>query len=382
MVVGLAAIHLILDLALSSSPSNAIPAGIPVALLVVPVFYAALHFGFAGSVSTSLWATVLWLPDLLLPHDRGHAGNDLIELGVVIAVAVFVGRHIELERLARLRAEHAEAEHRAAEERVRGYAGLLVGAQEEERRRLAQELHDEPLQILVYLTRQLERLEAAPGLAPEVAKELARAREQAAHTLVDLRSVVKGLRPAGIDGLGLVAALRGFLTDVTDTTGTPCDLVVTGSECRLDPAVELGMFRIAQESVNNAVRHAAADQLRARLDFGGDQVTLLVSDDGCGFDPEALQTELEASHLGIRGMQERAGLLGGHLDVRSTRGLGTTVQARVPRARGPEAEARDQLTLAQNSSSSRENSWRRSSIGMWPQRGSSTSSARGRPVAS
>ncbi len=116
MVAVLATVHLALDII---SPAQTIPAGVPVALLLVPVSYAALRYGLAGSVATAVWATVLWLPDLSLPQDKGHLGNDLIELALVIAVAVFVGHHIDAERAERTRAERASSDQQATEIRYR-----------------------------------------------------------------------------------------------------------------------------------------------------------------------------------------------------------------------------------------------------------------------
>ena len=333
MVVGLAGLHLALDIALSPSMPHAVPAGMPVVLLIVPISYAALNFGLAGSLSTGLWATVLWLPDLLLPGGDGHVGNDAIELAIVVAVAVFLGRHIEAEHAARSRAEVAEGEYRAAEIRVRRYAGLLLGAQEEERRRLAQELHDEPLQVLVYLARELERLEEASDMTQDMATSLEHVRQKTIDTMVDLRAVVQGLRPPAIERHGLVAALRGFSAEVMDESNLPCELRITGAERRLTSDVELGLFRIAQESSHNAIRHAKARQLVMTLDFRPNLVRLKVHDDGQGFDFESLDMHVAESsevHFGIVGMCERARLIGGSLEIRSVIGSGTTVLATVP----------------------------------------------------
>jgi signal transduction histidine kinase len=113
-VVLLAALHLLVDLH-TSVEAGAFPGGVPVALLIVPVGYAALRFGLGASAATGLWATVLWLPDLLLPLKEGHAPSDVIELALVVAVAVVFGEHIEVERLAHARVEAATAERLTAE---------------------------------------------------------------------------------------------------------------------------------------------------------------------------------------------------------------------------------------------------------------------------
>ncbi|HCU94246.1 MAG TPA: hypothetical protein DHU96_16590 [Actinobacteria bacterium] len=431
MVVGLAAAHLLIDLVSAAEPST-VPAGVPVALLLAPVSYAALRYGLSGSVATAVWATLLWLPDLLLPRDRGHVGNDLIELALVIAVAVFVGYHIDAERLERARAEGARSEQRATEaryrqlfdtnaapilvasrlgtildanpaaralvpedvvgrsvhdilgsgtdaigdgtgsiiaistpqaglhyyrvnvarvpakpeeepltqlvlqdvteeraegERVHRFAELLLKVQEEERRRIAQELHDEPLQLLVHLARSLERLEATPQTPATLAENLKESRRETLDIATRLRAVVAGLRPPALEQLGLAPALRGFLADVGDTTTIPANLQVTGTEMRLPPEVELAAFRISQEAVNNVIRHADARRLLLTLDFDDGGLCLRVVDDGRGFDPAALDTQLPAGHLGLLGMRERAALAGGRLTIRSAPGQGTTVTA-------------------------------------------------------
>ncbi len=114
MVLLLAGLHFTVDIA-APAGTSAFPEGVPVALLIVPVGYAALRYGLAGSAATAIWATLLWLPDLALPHDHGHVGADLINLAIVDLTALFVGHHIEAERLARGRVEQANAERLNAE---------------------------------------------------------------------------------------------------------------------------------------------------------------------------------------------------------------------------------------------------------------------------
>lgn len=426
LVLALAAAHLAVDM---TSPAQTIPAGVPVALLLAPVSYAALRFGLAGSVATALWATLLWLPDLLLPNDQGHVGNDLVELALVIAVAVFVGYHIDAERLERIHAERARGEQQATEtryrqlfstnaapivvasqqgtildanpaaraltdgdvigsdlraalgvtgadaagtvialltprsglrhyrvnvahvsgerdsepltqlvlldvteeraegERVHRFAELLLQVQEDERRRIARELHDEPLQLLVHLARTLEDMQAAALMPPDLAAGLEAARMQTVDVASRIRGVVAGLRPPALEQLGLAPALRGFLAEVSEATGLSAELRILGSERRMQAEIELAAFRIAQEAVNNVVHHAAASKLVLTADFDGTGITLCVADDGRGFD--TVLTEISAGRFGLLGMRERAALTGGNLTVRSAPGEGTVVAARL-----------------------------------------------------
>lgn len=311
MVAGIAALHLAIDM--TSAEPGAVPAGIPVALLLAPVSYAALRYGLSGSVATAVWATLLWLPDLLLPRDRGHVGNDVIELALVIAVAVFVGYHIDAERRARAQVHRLTA--------------FLLQVQEEERRRIAHELHDEPIQLLAHLARSLDRLETAPSVPATVTDGLGEARSQALDVAGRLRAVVAGLRPPALEQLGLVVALRGFLADVGETSAVCTEMEVTGEEKRLPPDVELGAFRIAQEAVNNVIRHAGARKLVLTLAFGAAGLRLRVADDGCGFDPVAVNRLSPSYGLGMLGMRERAEIAGGRLKIRSAPGQGTVVEA-------------------------------------------------------
>jgi signal transduction histidine kinase len=312
VVLALAMAHLALDIALPAEPSS-IPAGVPVALLLAPVSYAALHHGLSGSVATALSATLLWLPDLLLPHDRGHPGNDLIELALVIAVAVFAGYHID--------------EERAEGDRAHRFAELLLKVQEEERRRIAHELHDEPLQLLVHLGRTIEWLGEDPAALPG---GLTGAREQILDIAARIRSIVAGLRPPALEQLGLVAAVRGFLADVAEATDLNTDLTVHGEQVRLAPDAELGAYRIAQEAANNAVRHANARNLAVTVAFTERELRVRVADDGRGFDPGAADAQLATGHLGMPGMRERAALVGGRLTVQSRPGRGTVIEAVIP----------------------------------------------------
>jgi signal transduction histidine kinase len=292
--------------------------GIPdfatVALFLVPIVYAALNFGLTGSLATAAWVTLISLPDFFIINVGEHHASDALQIAIVDAVAVFVGYRIERERLARFRAEAASEAHRAAEARIRLYAARILHAQEDERRRLAQELHDQPLQDLIHLVRRLD------------AGALEGAREVATQVVEELRQISRGLRPPTLDDLGLTAALRKLVADFGARTGISAGYRVEGKSRRLPPDLELGLFRIAQEALNNVSRHAAADRVTVRARFSGEEVRITVTDDGAGFTPG----QAAESSLGIAGMSERAALLGGRLEVVSAAGKGTTIRALIP----------------------------------------------------
>ena len=306
-VVALAGLHFYLDASDKLEPS-ALPTGIPVILLLIPVLYAALRYGLAGGAATALLATLLWLPDIALPDARGHPAGDGIELLIVVAVGVFAGVHIDRRH--------------DAERRARTYAAMLVDAHEEERLRIARDIHDDPLQRLVDVARRAGTEQPA-------------SKDDLLDVITRLRDIARGLRPPGLDELGLVAAVRGLLADVEDSEHVAAELDVQGDATRLPPAVELTAFRIVQEAARNAVHHAAPRHVAVTLRYTAAALHLAVRDDGSGFDTTTSTAFAEASspngpHLGLLGMRERAAVLGGSLTVASRPGRGTTVAATLP----------------------------------------------------
>jgi len=216
---------------------------------------------------------------------------------------------------------------------MEAYAGQVVLGQEEERRHIAQELHDGPLQALIHLCRQIDALEGGP--VPSGAggshdpDRLASMRSSVEDTVAELRSIARGLRPSVLDDLGLVASINQVVTEATERQGFESSFTIDGTVSRLPQDVELAVFRIAQEAVTNAERHAAARRVDVALEFGDGWLELSVGDDGVGFDP---QSEFwgDTQSLGLPGMSERARLVGGRLRMASKVGRGTTVTVRVP----------------------------------------------------
>ena len=217
-------------------------------------------------------------------------------------------------------------------ESMRSYARAITRAQEDERLRIARELHDETIQMLVALARQLEALDTAPEILPAAAKQRVRAqRELVRSTLRGLRHFVRDLRPPVLDQLGLVAALRELTADIRDTYNIHATLEVEGDVKRLRPEQELVLFRIAQEALNNIRQHAGASRTTTHLTFDPASVQMAIEDNGGGFDaPERVSDLVPSGRLGLIGMDERARALGGTLSIRSMPGRGTTVIVDIP----------------------------------------------------
>jgi len=217
-------------------------------------------------------------------------------------------------------------------ESMRSYAHSITHAQEDERQRIARELHDETIQMLVALSRQLEALETLPDRLPAAAKKRVQAqRELVGRTMRGLRRFVRDLRPPVLDQLGLVAALREMTAEIRETHNIHATVDVVGEVIRLRPEQELVLFRIAQEALNNIRQHAGASRAIVILAFDPDNVQMVIEDNGGGFDaPDRASDLVSSGRLGLIGMDERASALGGTLSIRSNPGRGTVVIVNIP----------------------------------------------------
>jgi two-component system, NarL family, sensor histidine kinase UhpB len=239
--------------------------------------------------------------ELLKPRQRLEAAGpgEVREL-----VAVFN------DMLDRLERERRESGRRA------------LAAQEAERKRIAQELHDEVGQALTALLLLLKRLaDRAPA---ELRAQVLEAQEAARESLEDVRDVARQLRPEALDDLGLVSALAALTSRFTEQTGIPVVRSVNAGVPPLDADEEVVIYRIAQESLTNIARHAEASRAELRLERTGRGVALQVSDDGKGM------TRWEGSGHGIRGMRERALSIGGSLSISGRAGGGLQVTLELP----------------------------------------------------
>jgi signal transduction histidine kinase len=409
----------------------------PVVLFIAPVLYAVGAFDATGRVGAATALLFLAAFDMALLRHGLHRWSDALEVGIVAAMAVYVGRNVACELAVRLRATVAEEARRLSEMAYRalfaesqtpillvGEDGLIrdankaarallatpsaelsgrplaalfgpdavrnlllgpcpdavavrdaaggevvlrptctwVGAgaerglaqlvlrdlpeerrqqrdrasyithvlqgQEEQRRQLAQELHDQPVQALISVCHRLDLVPQRASLPKDTVASLEQTRALVERTVQELRELARGLRPPTLDDLGLATSLRHLLDELEERTGVRAELTVGGRERRLGPEVEGALFRIAQEAVRNAERHAAAGRVWVGLSFDRG-VQLTVCDNGRGFRPMTRGTGAGAG-LGLRGIRERAALLQAQLAITSSPGRGTTVRVKVP----------------------------------------------------
>ncbi|HEX9679889.1 MAG TPA: ATP-binding protein [Anaerolineales bacterium] len=226
---------------------------------------------------------------------------------------------------------------RAAQQGLRGYIGAITNAQEEERRRLARELHDDTLQSLIALHQRLQIVRGSlsdPGAVSSVDETEALLHQ----TIENLRRATRALRPLYLEELGLVTALQALADEVAAQGGPSVEFHSDGAVRRPTPYVELALYRVAQEALSNVVRHAQARHAFVRLSFEDRAVELSILDDGVGFElPETPADFARGGHYGLLGLQERAELLGAELHIHSLPGEGTRLTFRVPSGEKPSA---------------------------------------------
>ena len=212
------------------------------------------------------------------------------------------------------------------------YIAAITQGQEEERKRLARELHDDTVQALIALSQRVEMaqklLATDTGLAAE---RLSRVQTMLIETIEGVRRFSRDLRPIYLEDLGFVPALEMLTREADRREPLTVRLSVAGRVHRLPPELELAAYRIVQEALNNAIQHAQAELVEIEARFEDDQLLLLVRDDGQGFEPPDLPDALARhGHFGLMGLQERTLLYGGHLSIASAPGEGTEVAVRLP----------------------------------------------------
>ncbi|HIE13415.1 MAG TPA: histidine kinase [Desulfotomaculum sp.] len=206
----------------------------------------------------------------------------------------------------------------------------ILEAQEEERRRVAREIHDGPAQSMANVVMRaefcLQLLEQEPA---KLRGELATLVDLVRGSLKESRKIIFDLRPLDLDDLGLAAALKRLVADYRERYGLPVEYELAGMTKRLPQAVEVALFRIVQEGLSNIYKHAGASRAFVKLEILQDRVSVLVQDNGCGFDVDGVFREAMRKGYGLIGIRERVQLVGGELRIQSSPGKGTSLNVSI-----------------------------------------------------
>ncbi len=288
----------------------------------------------------SLTSAYFGLRNIAYPLQRLNQIANRIGWGDFDAAATPAGGVQEIEDL-RLAMAHMARQIHQYQQELQSYIGAMTMAQEEERRRLARELHDGTVQALIALNQQFELIERRLSTDPEEARlRLQELRPLIAETIADLRRQIHDLRPLYLEDLGFVPALEMLVHQLCERHQLVGELEVQGQVRRLDPALEIGAYRIVQEALHNVAAHARATWVHVELAFDPRGITLRIEDNGQGFQvPESPSRLAQQGHFGLLGIQERAQLHGGWLRIHSTPGQGTTLVVRLEDPQGPAARS-------------------------------------------
>jgi PAS domain S-box-containing protein len=266
-----------------------------------------------------------------LRHKKGHY-IQVLSRGFPVRrepdgpVVRIVGTHFDLTE----RKQAEEARERQRSERARTeLLGRMVFAQEDERRRIAREMHDQFGEELTALGLGIRMLKEAAAGRDDLSAQIAALEDVAQRLDRDVDHLVWELRPMALDDLGLRAALANYIEDWSLRVRVPAELHTTGLTTeRLASEIETTLYRIAQEALNNIAKHACARHVEIILERRSEQVSLIVEDDGVGFDPAEMDGQRRG--FGLLGMQERAALVGATVQIESAPGEGTTIFVRTP----------------------------------------------------
>jgi two-component system sensor histidine kinase UhpB len=285
-------------------------------LVLVPAFVLTL---------LALWFGVR---QIVQPLQRLESKASALAWGDFETIRESVGGIAEVQHLQNELMEMAR-KVQAAQEGLHDYIGAITSAQEEERMRLARELHDDTIQAVIALK---QRVQLAQKSAKDQAtrKSLSELETLAEQTIENLRRLTRALRPIYLEDLGLATALEMLVNETSQANHLDAKFQPSGKERRLSREVELALYRIAQEALNNIVRHAHAKHANVQLAFNK-EIKLEVMDDGVGFSIPKSPTDFAPSgHFGLLGIRERADLIGAKLEVQSEAGHGTRLLVHLP----------------------------------------------------
>jgi two-component system sensor histidine kinase DegS len=209
----------------------------------------------------------------------------------------------------------------------------IILAQEDERKRIAREIHDGLAQTMAHVVLRTEIAERMLNKQeyPAVKEELTDLKQQVRGSLEEVRKIIFNLRPMALDDLGLIPTLNKFVQDFEEKTKIRTKFTLTGKDKRLPSGMEVALYRLIQEAFSNVLKHANASYISLKVTFHKDSVIIQVQDNGVGFNIDQLESKIrEGSHFGLMGMRERVDLVEGEIDIESSEDGGTNIQITIP----------------------------------------------------
>lgn len=286
-------------------------------IILVPIFILTL---------AALWLST---KQIVQPLRELETRASALTSGDFEAIEDMVGGIEEIEHLQNTLI-HMSQKVQRAQKGLRNYIGAITTGQEDERRRLARELHDDTLQSLIALNQRIQLINKheSNNLSKNTQTEI---QSMISEIIQDLRRLTRALRPLYLEDLGLVPALEMLAQETSQIIGIPINFYCNGSERRLSEPTEIAIYRIAQEALSNILRHAQANQASVFMIFNLKSVQMTISDDGVGFEmPDSNDEFASLGHYGLIGIYERADLIDAQIDIRSVGGEGTQMILRIP----------------------------------------------------
>jgi signal transduction histidine kinase len=285
-------------------------------LVMVPAFILALIAIWFGA------------KQIVQPLQRLESKAAALARGDFEAIKEPVGGILEVQHL-QMELTEMSRKVQAAQNGLHDYIGAITSAQEDERMRLARELHDDTIQAVIALKQRVQL--AQKSVKDQHGRQsLAELETLAEQTIENLRRLTRALRPIYLEDLGLVTALEMLARETSQNNQMVVDFHKTGQERRLSHEVELSLYRIAQEALNNVVKHSKATHADLKISFTTAEINMEVSDNGHGFLVPKSPTEFAPSgHFGLLGVHERADLISARLEIESALGKGTSLKVRL-----------------------------------------------------
>jgi signal transduction histidine kinase len=275
----------------------------------------------------ALWFTA---NRIIQPLKSLETQSAALALGDFEAVKNPVGGIAEIKNLQRTLIDLSEKVQNA-QQNLHNYIGSITQGQEDERRRLARDLHDETLQSLIALNQRVQIVQRIAS-DDQTRKALKEIQDLISQSMQELRRLTQALRPLYLEDLGLVAALEMFAQETSEAAGFPVHFTHHGAESRLPDNTEIAIYRIVQEALSNINRHARANRAKISLSYETNDVILSITDDGEGFEiPEALSELSREGHFGLLGIYERTELIGANIEIHSNIGGGTQLVIQIPK---------------------------------------------------